>query len=879
MSLTRWPQPAHPPFYIDFMSNQLATMGVIAPGQTTNLQWTDLDEGHEEDFDGMPGLPAKIKAQAITLPYSIEWRNSKWTDWLHEPSAQEQAERELAKTAVLAEIEALTPKVNAATGDEKTKLQELLDQKIVERDQLNDGSYSYFITAYQYLNSGVSGIKWELQAANVPVVINSVFTLGRNRAFSLRLYRYKAPEGQAHHDYTIEFGNGKTLYAIVIGEDGNSAHFIHYRPVNAKGSPKSAKERQDKLAELEAILDRGRLTVAERAQVLTWEQRIAVLRAKDGKPNTADSAEIESLQTQIQALKDSKHLTADDEQQRKDLEYELYLEKIAFKLNEEAVNMIGRAIDITVQFLQSGYVVVQVDDSRFVYENKRLTELGQYGTGLPAGSRITLKSNGGVWGVVFGHPKYANYGTVLTQPFDIPYPFSNDNVVLTSDSAYDENETDVQLELIEIREEATYGDIVISSQFQLQLTLVSDNRSYTPEVYRIACHIKAGGTPALGAPVWDSQVQGENELSPSGNHIKDLLIEGDRRRGLKATVVLHAASAPPLNISDCAALLWLYDRDNETNVTMMTGGRPVAHETGRVGEISTASGFATIGLVGSEIILEVVGPEAWLDKNMVALVPADGEFPNDAMRTVCRDLGMPESLYANIPAGNIGLRRIKPPKPGKFPLVKPSQNARGWEWLQYLSKNFCPGYDLYSDKDGIRLSKFSVRNRPELTYDGPNNVSYLSPLCLRNEFKMVKDIRRYLTGVTVIGARDRLTGQRYVQTETIPQATEPGFEDSLFWLGNDSIDTIGPDDSLTDDAMCLQVAREELNIRPETPQGLPPVFGPGEIDFDPSLVTGDMPRLFGIKAIINNIEAGALAGDKGQRMVVDFQIAEDMDYA
>ena len=124
---------------------------------------------------------------------------------------------------------------------------------------------------------------------------------------------------------------------------------------------------------------------------------------------------------------------------------------------------------------------------------------------------------------------------------------------------------------------------------------------------------------------------------------------------------------------------------------------------------------------------------------------------------------------------------------------------------------------------------------------------------------MVQDISDAITGVTVLGAKNPLTGARYSATETIPQMYVDGFQGSAFWINEERHRTLmPPDDGLKSDDACARVAREKLNITPLTPDGLTPWTAEIELDYDPELREGDVVPIFGARFLVDSIRFASL---------------------
>jgi hypothetical protein len=904
------PRPAHEPFSWDIMTDVLKeqTRGNQNGARSIGIIWNRIQGDDVIDFDGMPGMPSKLRPAAATLDYKNEWRNTDKYSFRHVPTEEEKALRALDVDI----LEAQLAELNAKDNPDDTDKERIAAAEAILA-QLRDGGTSYKRTAYNAMDSGVSGLFWGLAAPNVPVTLTGNFLLDKNRAQSIRLKRLAPHEEQVNHEFVIEIGNsststevagqlpkkkrpekeGKTLYAIAIGGDGNSAEFIHYRNMTTA-------EREELVEALNEVLNRGRLSVEDRKQILEWETAIqAIEAARNGKKLTASqSAEKERLKKQIKDLKDSRKLTKADEEERDEIERQLYIAKEPFKLQESAIDLVGKPVDFVLHYLLAGFVPVHSEDSRYIYENKLITKLARYATMLPANSYITLKSNGGKFGFVHGHPKHNSKGSIWSQPFTIPFLFEDDEVTWNYEGDASKPGCSIDFELLTLEEPRTVGSgasaVFIPGRYQVRIDLRSDVDvpkeevgHYTPELYRAELHIKGGAIPAFGVEVWNSQIHGARSATNSGNCIKDVLIQDDRTRSLSCQVVVDNSgdgAGLPFNLGALACDVEFYDRDNDETIVQQRLGKIVETPVTAVEDVDTEEGFAMLTGAGSEISFHVVGPENWLDIPIKAPIVGNNKFPNLYWRELAHDAGLPAEVFANVAAATDGFRKIERPQPGKFPDCKPGYGAHYLEFMRdALVKKHMPGKEQWSDDEGIRIAAHSFRNRPELAFDVPPNVPVTSRLCLRGRsdgssrpvFK--QDLRDYYTGATFIGAINPATGMRYHATETIPQATDEAFKDSMFYVGEPRTYTAEVDDSLKSDAACLKAAREFLNITPLTPDGLPPYYAENvEIDLEPTLRAGDIPRIFGIKVLVDANEFSSLNAGDGQRSRIGLRLAEDV---
>jgi hypothetical protein len=882
--------PAQGALYRDYMVDQLRDAGYLPPSSSQGMRFIYLNKDDVLDFDGMPGMPGKIHSSALCSQYKVVWIPTQAKDYTRIPSPEEKAWRDLDKAQHQARLEDIEEQLKDATGDNKTELETERNAVQSILDQLNAGGYGYLRTSWNAMKTKVSGIFWGLAAPNVPVKLRLNRPLDKDRSLSFAYKRFALAPEQARDRYIIGFGNGFTQYALSIANDGNSAEFWHYRNMSAGARAKLE-------AQLETLLDFGRLTIADQKQILNWEieergiRAAANAREKGKKKLTdAESARIEALQKLASDLRDSKHLTEEQEQAKQKLEDKIFLAREAFRLQEESTDLIGKRVDVTVQFLRCGMVVVRSGKSEFIYENKRVTGLEppQFHTALPAKSYLTIDSAGGKWGFIFGAPEWESKSTILTAPFEsFEVLHKEDFTSLLVGDLLDNSKTEngkvwnygcsAQVTIEQLRAPKTTGPIPQPGKYQVKIEFTSDGR-YTPELYYFGLH-RPASTVGAATSVWYSEDTAN--LKDGMNRLKDIVLQDDKRRTRLANAVitngLNAANLPAM-CGGLACDVELLDRETMQTIILLKHGFVMRDERGRCGTIETASGFVRVPLVGSETVLDVTGCEQFLNRKITAPVPSDGMFPNDYVRLCCRDAGLPESLYSRIPSGDAGYPHIPPTRPGQYPHGKPSQGCTYLAAISDTVTNHMKGAQFWSDDLGLRIDKFAVRDQPAKTYGTPTSgVAADSRLCLRGEFKLSQDLRDYVTSAIVIGAKDPKTGQRYSAREEIPQCFDEQFKGSPYYVGYDLPLFTSADDSLQSEAACKLAARDALHLTPQTPDGLAPQFGDIHIDYDPSLKTGDMVRIFNVKYVVDTIEFGALSNDEGgQTMSANVQLAQDI---
>ncbi len=889
------PVPANGAFVFDAMASALRALGRVAPGRFSGVQWKYLRDDAQE-FDGAPGMPRDFRPAVLLLDYSIRWKNTRvggttgqgGHSWLNESDGLPDyaAIIALEKQKLQDEIDELEAIETAQRSTEQA--QQLADDYSI-LDELN--ASGYLRTGYNLLGTKVSGLFWGATLA--PAQVRSGFTLEKDGSFTLGLQRWEAPRELFLHTYTIGFGRGITWYELVIGDDGNQSTFRHFRNM-------SETQRESLRSQLESVLDRGRLTIDDHKQLLTWEEeekatRAAAKNRDRGERQFTDdeSARIAQLQRQSDVLKDSKRgLTSADEELRRDLENRLYLAQEQFTLIEGVRSLLGKPLTLTFRFLKSGFVEIASDAGKsgkgsWLYENKRITGLvpPRYQSGLPHQCRIFLKSDGGKWALVFGNALHQFIGSSWSQPFTIPFSFDPEIVQFEWEADASFPGCRINAELVQLQAATVVASVPLPAQYQVRVDLISNDGvseeeagKGTPELYWLEMHLPAGAYPAWGMPVWDSEntANWENGLV---RRVQDVTLRCEDVRSMCCDVLLADAGKTanlPDNIGALACDVVLLDGwDEDAAIPLITKAMVPTADMRRVKSLDGTNGFTAAPDVGHGRRLDAVGCENFLTSEIEARLSGHNKYPNDYLRQLALDGGLhPELILWD--TGNIGIPKINKAKPGDYPSCKPAPGARYLEWMQDVVKNHCPGWALVSESLGLNLvrltSNRAIFDRPALAYNNPPTVPLESPLCLRHEFHLRQDTRNYVTRVTAIGAVNPLTGMRYVATESLPQAHDSRFSDSMYFINREIAVTLPFDESLTSQAACIRRAREELFLR-----GRPPHFGDMTIDYDATLRPNQQPRVFGIKFIVTSVSFGGLNSGQSdrERMRVEVQLNED----
>ena len=891
------PKPTHPAFIHSFLSDDMITQSTVAPGKRDNLVWVTLRPEESIDDPGMPGNESgysKYRPPVIMLNSGIRWSSKEaQKDWKYTPSPQEEEWRNYALTDYRSKLFDLELIENPTEEDIERK--KLLTKLI---NQIGVKGEGYLETVFDLLGTSSAGISWGLAAANIPVTVTTAFKSQKNRSQCFRFKRLEAPEDQVRFSFTIEIGNGNSMYALVMGEDGISATFIHYRNM-------SASKRENLIAQLEAIKDNGRLTVDDRTQIAAWERQIKKIRRDsklDGNKTLTkeENKKVSELQKKIETLKDSKRgLTDADNTEKQQLENDLYISREDFDLVERSKSTIGRTIDLSFSFLRSGFVLITSDDGRKIYENKRLTggvPAGAepvYGNGLPDGAYITVKSDGGMWSLVYGNKQHDYHGTIWGQPIEVPFVFDSNEVTWAVEKDEANTGCKITYDLVELQPPAlSVWGTFIPGIYQVQIDFYSDydvpddkfKGRYTPELYYLELRIPAGETqvPQL---LWDSE-DPANKFSNGESRLIDMHLQDDRERSRVCSLFVangrnHANLPELMGGLACSTSLVRTSDGGEEKVMTYGFTSSVTHD--QIDYLGTADEHIQFTpSYGSKVQIEVGGCENFLSVEVTQANTGNNKYVGDYLREMCIDEGIPPELYSSLPVGAASnCPKIHRTIPGKFPDCRPSLGVNLWDWMRDVVAKHAPRWELWTDENGIRLTKKADRLRPDLPYSTSAPIgSKLRPRRRSTEsggLKLVQDLREYYTSATFIGAKDPLTGNHFVGYAEIPQATLEIFKDSMFYTGVENHYYAPVDESLKSNAECDMAAREKLNITPNTPDGLTPWTLTWKIDYDSTVKAGDVPTFNEAIFMLEGTEFASINAEDetGQQMIIFGRLAED----
>lgn len=875
-------KPTHPGFMYSLWSSMHLTSSGDPDEKRANLQTFPIRPEETLGNEGMPGHTSTLLHRTlpcVLLNYIIRWDDTYANEWTYSPSPREQVYRDSARLKYQTKLDTLKS-IEEPTPAQTEQIKNL--EMFLEEIEMGGPG---FLTSY-HPQGDVNGINWGLAVPNIPVTLVSTNHIQKNRAFSIKLFRASKPDMQAGHEFSIEFGAGNCVYALTLGADGKSSEFVHYRPM-------SATLRASLIEEVNQIKDKGRLTVQDLAEIADFQHYIDQIKhdVKSQGPKAVyteqQSKDLKDLNEAIFLIKSSKKgLGQDLQDQISELEKRIYFDKMKFSLQEVSGDLLNRPIEFSFIFLRAGFVIIQSEDTRHIYENKLLTGSDQkgidpkYGDMLPGNSTLTVRSDGGVWWMTTGKPLFDPYGVATSNPFTVPFVFDLNEVEWTYDGDADSPGCGIIFSMI-------HGNKLNEYRIKMELVgnygfeNVANWGSYTPEVYYVEAHIPASNDVAKQV-VWDSTLQLNRNLS----RIVDMRIRDDESRSRLCEIHIsdHRGSANlPVALSGLGCDAKLRDTTTHSLVNVINGGCVVSYPKGQHDSISTSGNGIDFEVAAGNIAsFNVTGCEGFLDKEIDCRIIGNNQYVGDYLRKLARDAGLLPAQYANLPVGGAdNCPKIKMMVPGSSPDVQPELGVRYWEWMRQIVKKHAPRWILWVDGEGLRLTPKDYRNSTSIEYSTDPSAS-ISRRVRRfsteaGGLKLSQETKEVRNKVMVIGALNPRTGMRYSAVEVIPQSYYPQFSSSMFYIGSEHFWTAPVDESLHSNAACLQAARTYLNISPLTPQGLAPWDLTWKCELDLSVRCGDLVLVNGIKFLVKSIDLAAInSGDKsGQHMVVTGQLAED----
>jgi hypothetical protein len=874
--------PAHGPLSLELLSERAWRESAAWPGKRSGLRLMELSSEAWQNEDMLPGqMP--FKPRCLMLDYDLIFRDAGAEKWIRPPSEAQAVELEKSRAgyeATVAELEKLKAEKEA---DGKTLEDEQNRQLAGAREmilQLQDDAGGYARTFNDLFECNADGLKYGLSVPNIPVAFISKETLGQDPAVTLRILREQPVEGQdARHDLIFKFSNGKTQYALVFRRE-SSVEWWHYK--NMSGSRRAALE-----AQLAAVEDTGRLTGADNEAIAQWRGEIdavketARLDGRTGKNLTdEEKLQIAALKENIRVRKDAKSggLSGENERKKADLENKIFYDKQPVNLQEDTKSFYNRIFDVTIMFHRKGFVSLRMDKNPpFFWENKAISKLRGFNQMLPKDSRILIEANGGAWGVCVGRPRFKKLGQLWTQDIAPGFTISGDEARWLFDCEFIATEIDesgkftgigtygqkVVAKCVQIVEEKSAADNRASGQssggvekparYQLQIEMTPDESGvYSPEVYFINFHVLAGEVAPRSETRWSSLPSGNRFYRHRG---EDVQTSEEIAGGMVINASIHdprGDNAVPLDIAGRECDLKLIRMSDGTEYSLLETGVAKRVERHTQNAITLLGGL--LGLrqkMSSKISLTALGLDEVLNQPIGYVIYGNTKYPNDFLRELCRNAGLRPSEYSGIPAGNIGIKKLKPPAAGEPPDILPARQARFWEYMQHVVRKYCYGWRLAARAEGLVLEPDVFRDKTAFHYQTTLPAS--DPFAVR-ALHHYQDLEEFFTSATFTGAKNPQTGKRWSATKTIPEATDKEFEGiSLFYVGTPRPYVAETDDGLASFEDCALAVRRFMRH-----YGLPPWYFEWDCAYNGELRPGDILKLNDVLVLAENVRRASI---------------------
>lgn len=865
-----------------------------ALGRRVNVRRVRLSNDPTADRDLAPGQTAKTPY--VLLPgYGIRWYSIEPTNFVQHVGPRELELRAEARAILETERLALQSKTKP-TDDERRRL----DTIAAQLAQLADDGQGYVNTVYDCMGTKAKGVWYGLAAPDVPLDWEYAKSIRPGRSLSFRLKRLEATQGQGLHEYALVFGNDRTRYALVFGKD-KEIEWRHYRPM-------SKATREGLELQLAQAQDAGRLTAADEKTLAGYDAEHAAVKeaAKGKKPDAAQAARLAELKRLEDRLREGKkQLTDAGRALAEEITKRLYYDVATVAVPEFVKTTIGVAIDITIEWLRKGGVLITVGNNEpFTWWNPLVKKTKKYGQLLERGSRLRIRSTGGKWSLAMGAPVYER-GLLFGAPYSLA-PGANGLVQFIADASpgplvarptFWETDPDPDLpgarvaaQVFVIRPERRIEElgVTIPAVYQTRLELATAG-DYAPEVHNLELLI-APVVPAIGPLIHDSaqavDAAGVSHLidlqtaALEGNSVEarltyrdGLLPDGGRESGLPALSLVGRVC--DVTLVDPAsgqehAVAWRgrIIEDSYDNLQSLAAGTGVATETPEPG---SEPDLAPMPNAYSERTLTVVGLEQVANKLADAQVSVNGLSIGEALRLYGTLAGLqPEELQALPETNPPGVDSIPLAPAGEMPTAKPDDTTTYLEFMRRLVTDHAPTYDLATGGQGLYLRSLEEVDRPDLNYSEDEAID--SDLRLLRGLKLVQSLEGFANRVVVIGAEDEETKTRVQVVEALPQSTDRRYEGrSLVYVGEDIPYVYGPNDSIEDETQATVVCRELLDKK-----GRPPLYGHLIAPYRPDVDQGTLLYVKGKQYLVERKERGHINSGEGiQVMTMYVRVAKD----
>ena len=583
---------------------------------------------------------------------------------------EERAAIEAAKLQYQTEIDEINAKTNKTSEDIQridtlNRMMDELSRTVYLEDSVNG------------FGDGATCLYRTLSAPNIPFSYQLNERLDADRPFAMWIYRFQPEEEQAHPEFNIRIGDRFRIQFL----QGSQAKVYRH---------KEGLSLEDVLAreqEIEEILDRGRLTAADREAIAEKEAQIRALKAgkSAGELSDEDAQLIKTLASDIDAIRKSKSGLSSADQALLNAKLRQIYENVQdIDWQETDVSLFNRPFTIVVIPDPRGYLLLKFDlgKNTFVFSLDDVLKSGRKQTILPQ-APIRLWGNGGAFMFKWAYLRIPTSATLLSRDLHLGFTFGGD-----ADVTWDWNDAPRAGFTV------TLSPGVSENTLVYQVDMSSDGR-YLPLLYAIDIAIPAGERIQDTTVLWDSDAY-TGTIDPIYEVTPSFSIAGGRISRTCEIVVTDIGNVLSFLSDDVRHQVTIYDKAQSTTDPIFTGVvQSVSGETLAGGGAIRRRIFAVDrGLVSGEFSLS--DPPK-----------GDGMSLGDYMRLLLRERGFKDAeIQIN------AAEKLPAARPGERPSVHPSSGTTLAAALDYLHETWA----LFEIMEWTRDGRFRYEEPQTQTY-------------------------------------------------------------------------------------------------------------------------------------------------------------------
>jgi len=655
------------------------------------------------------------RTDAILATFDLPQTDNYLRDWTPVIGADEQAA-----------VDAAVAQYTTDIADEQAKSSPDTDQ--IARwqrqiDELNAGAY--WQEAPNAFGDGGTALYRALSTPNIPCEIRSNWLVDQDRPWSIWVYRSKPDDAQRDAELDIEWAHWRLrlksesaaeLYRFV---DGVSWETIAATEAN-----------------IDAIRDSGRLTGTDKANIKTWKDAIAAIKAaaKPGDPDAAESVQIKDYEDQIATLKESKDgLTKAQTLAVKALEDTIYEDVQQVTLAETTQSLFNQPFNLTFFPQQRGFMTIAKDQGKnsFTYEDKLVTKEREFAV-MQARSRVRIKGNGGSFMFQAGYPNVARYFRMLSRYIGLGFTWDGTGSTMTGNF----NQMPGTAVTWSVERDPTD-----SRRVRYLIEGTTDGR-YSPFLYAVDLEIAGGARTPDNAVLWSSL----------GKTYEPVLNCSPRQEERGGHCISKAYRVEVLNTGGAADLL---ENCTGYQARLFEDGAPMFW-----GHVTADPGWDLIheepGKRSDTISLLVAdGWDVLKHSNIEDALVGDGKALGTYLTQVMQGPGL---LAAEIDISIPGVT-LPTANPGEEKRVRPNYGTTRAEWVRHLMETYAPNCEAYWTEQHV----FTARERPTTvtrTLTDTRNVAGQRNVAMR-PIAGGRDTGDFYNDILVVGGTDPETKKRY----------------------------------------------------------------------------------------------------------------------